>query len=157
VGADGRGYLIEKESDAYAFDVRGADVFLTLEPGVRIVFQEDMAMTVADGAGIAALGTSTAPVVLTGAQPTRGFWRGFRTFSDTPNQRFDRARQLAEKRWAESGRRQIAPCPVGFDCSTLRAGGRHRRRAGRESGALVGGSRAGTALFQNGSGLRAEG
>lgn len=85
----GDGYLIEKESDAYAFDVRGADAFLTLEPGVRIVFQEDMAMTVADGAGIAALGTSAAPVVLTGAQPTRGFWRGFRTFSDNPNQRFD--------------------------------------------------------------------
>lgn len=86
----GDGYLIEQESDRYAFDVRGADAFLTLEPGVRIVFQEDMAMTVAGGAGIAALGTEAAPVVLTAEQPTRGFWRGFRVFSANANSRFDR-------------------------------------------------------------------
>src|SRR5690606_8069700 len=85
----GDGYLIERESDRYAFDVRGADAFLTLAPGVRVVFQEDMAMTVAAGAGIAALGTGASPVVLTAEQPTRGFWRGFRVFSANANSRFD--------------------------------------------------------------------
>lgn len=85
----GDGYLIEQESSRYAFNVRGADAFLTLEPGVRIVFQEDMGMTVAAGAGIAARGTQADPVVLTAEQPTRGFWRGFRVLSANAQNQFD--------------------------------------------------------------------
>jgi len=79
------GYLIEQVSNRYAFDVAGPAGDLRLAPGVRIVFEDDMAMTVAAGGRLRAEGTAAAPVVLTGATGGRGSWRGLRIFSAADN------------------------------------------------------------------------
>ncbi|PAP75635.1 Ig-like domain-containing protein [Rubrivirga marina] len=81
----GDGYLVEQESDRYAFDVAGPDGDLRLAAGVRIAFEDDMAMTVAAGGRLRAEGTAAEPVVLTGAMAGRGSWRGLRVFSAADN------------------------------------------------------------------------
>ncbi len=49
---------------------------LTIEPGVTIEVAEDGGIRAEDGGRIVADGTSTAPIVFTGSQATRGHWRG---------------------------------------------------------------------------------
>lgn len=116
----GSGYKITQQANRYAFDVRGADAFLTLEPGVSIFFEDDMAMTVADGAGISAVGTDEARIRLTTRQEIAaeanegdGRWRGFRTFSDNPNQVFEKVFILRAGGDSHSGSVQPANVWVG--------------------------------------------
>jgi hypothetical protein len=66
-------YRILQTSDRQAFFVRG---WLTLDPGVEIRFEEDMAMLVSEGGGLTAVGRDTDPIVLTGTQQVPGHWRG---------------------------------------------------------------------------------
>ncbi len=54
------------------FGVQGT---LTLGPGAVLEFEQDQAMTVSGGS-LMAMGTAQAPIRLTGAQHTRGSWRG---------------------------------------------------------------------------------
>lgn len=62
------------------------DATLTLQPGVRIVFEQDYKMSV-DGK-LYAVGTEDNPIVFTGAESTRGFWAGLRIYNSnsTDNQ-----------------------------------------------------------------------
>ena len=63
------------------FQVYGS---LALGPGVELRFEADQSMRVQDGAGLAAVGTSDQPVVITGTEAVPGHWRGL-VFADTDN------------------------------------------------------------------------
>lgn len=52
------------------------DHHITLAAGARLVFEVDTGVTVADTGALTAQGTAQTPIVLTGAEPTRGYWRG---------------------------------------------------------------------------------
>ena len=73
-------YHILEGSGQSAFQVTG-DGFLALEPGVTLIFDEDLGMVV-KGKGISAVGTADKPVMLTGREKTRGYWKGL-YISDT--------------------------------------------------------------------------
>jgi hypothetical protein len=49
---------------------------MTIEAGARLVFKQDIGMYVRSDASLAANGTSSAPIVMTGEQQTRGYWGG---------------------------------------------------------------------------------
>lgn len=66
-------YRILQDPAREAFNVGGS---LTLDPGVTIRFEGDMAMLVSNGGALTAVGTSSDPIVLTGTQHTPGHWRG---------------------------------------------------------------------------------
>lgn len=51
---------------------------LTLEAGTRLVFDAGASLELNSGGQIVAIGTASSPVVLTGVEPTRGFWKGVR-------------------------------------------------------------------------------
>ncbi len=55
---------------------------LALEPGVVIEFGEDAGLGLASDGRMTAEGTEDQPIVLTGAEQQRGYWRGLR-FSDS--------------------------------------------------------------------------
>ncbi|MTI22667.1 hypothetical protein E1176_16665 [Fulvivirga sp. RKSG066] len=60
------------------------DAKLTIEPGVKIIFANDVHMDVDDGA-LVAQGTSTEHIVFTGVTESVGFWRGIFIFSNDVN------------------------------------------------------------------------
>ncbi len=49
---------------------------LIIDPGVKIVFTDDIGLKVTPTGSINAVGTSTEPIVLTGTTTTAGFWKG---------------------------------------------------------------------------------
>jgi hypothetical protein len=61
-----------------------AAVKLTLSPGVTIIFSADTSLNISTDQVLVAAGTAADPILLTGAQPQRGFWRGV-NFSGTLN------------------------------------------------------------------------
>ncbi len=67
-------------------DVKG--VTLTIEPGVVIQFTQNSSLRMLDFGAMKALGTSTNPILFTGAQATKGFWKGliFESTNNTDNQ-----------------------------------------------------------------------
>ena len=59
---------------------------LTIDPGVKVYFQADTGLTVAEDGTLRAVGTDTKPVTFTGEQPVRGHWRGLSFYnSDNDN------------------------------------------------------------------------
>ncbi|MGI5864172.1 MAG: hypothetical protein ACOX6T_19250 [Myxococcales bacterium] len=56
--------------------VIGDAVRLTLKPGVKVIFSEDVALRFTGEQVLVATGTADEPILLTGAQPQRGFWKG---------------------------------------------------------------------------------
>ncbi len=68
----------------------GDDDFLTLEPGVIFKFGASTDFVVGDGASLTANGTLANPIVLSGEQPTAGFWRGLEfNFSNNLNNQLE--------------------------------------------------------------------
>ncbi|MBA2661551.1 MAG: hypothetical protein H0U74_04605 [Bradymonadaceae bacterium] len=55
---------------------------LRIEPGVRLTFAQDAGIAVRDDGRLRAVGTAEKPVVFTGLESRRGFWRGLQ-FLDT--------------------------------------------------------------------------
>ncbi len=51
---------------------------LTLQPGVKIVFEQGRTMSVQDGARLYAVGTESNPIIFTGVESERGYWGGLR-------------------------------------------------------------------------------
>jgi len=51
-------------------------VRLTLQPGVTIIFSADVGLGFSADQVLIAAGTAAEPILLTGAQATRGFWKG---------------------------------------------------------------------------------
>ena len=49
---------------------------LTIAPGATLKFAQGASLTIDAGASINALGTSSSPIVITGAQATPGYWNG---------------------------------------------------------------------------------
>jgi hypothetical protein len=58
--------------------VIGDAVQLTLEPGVIIVFSEDVGLTFTGDQALVAAGTAEEPILLTGALQAPGYWKGVR-------------------------------------------------------------------------------
>jgi hypothetical protein len=56
--------------------VIAAGVTLTFDPGVKIIFSQDVGLHFAENDALVASGTAVDPILLTGAQPERGFWEG---------------------------------------------------------------------------------
>ena len=56
----------------------GGDARLTIDPGVTIYFEQDTRLLVGSGAELVAAGTVNQPIVLTGTESTRGYWRGLK-------------------------------------------------------------------------------
>lgn len=54
---------------------------LTIEPGVTIAFEQDAGMNFTDKSSIKMLGTAEKPIVLTGKEKIKGFWKGVGTGS----------------------------------------------------------------------------
>lgn len=67
---------------AKATPTLASGVVLTLEPGVEIVFSLDVGLSFTGDQGLVAVGTAAEPIVLRGAEATRGFWTGL-SFSET--------------------------------------------------------------------------
>jgi hypothetical protein len=67
-------------------DVKG--VTLTIEPGVVIQFAQNASLRMIDFGAMKANGTSASPILFTGAQKTKGFWKGliFESTNNTDNQ-----------------------------------------------------------------------
>jgi hypothetical protein len=61
---------------ADASPILAASVRLTLSPGVTILFAQDTGLALSGNQVLIAAGTAAEPILLTGAQPVRGFWRG---------------------------------------------------------------------------------
>lgn len=51
-------------------------VTITLQPGVKIIFSSEVGLTISADQVLQAVGTQAEPIILTGAMPTRGFWKG---------------------------------------------------------------------------------
>ncbi|HNP19872.1 MAG TPA: hypothetical protein PKL31_15645 [Fulvivirga sp.] len=49
---------------------------LTIEPGVRIVFEDDRGMSINSGGALVAVGNSTENIIFTGVQKEVGYWKG---------------------------------------------------------------------------------
>ena len=49
---------------------------LTIEPGVVAAFEASRMLRISSTGGISAAGTAQEPIILTGVQPTRGYWGG---------------------------------------------------------------------------------
>lgn len=58
------------------------DATLTVAAGATIVFDEDAGMELVKTATLIADGTSGSPITFTGAEKTRGYWRGIYSISD---------------------------------------------------------------------------
>jgi hypothetical protein len=67
-------------------DVKG--VTLTIEPGVVVQFAQNASLRMLDFGAMKAVGTSAKPLLFTGAQKTKGFWKGliFESTNNTDNQ-----------------------------------------------------------------------
>jgi hypothetical protein len=74
-------YIVDGELDIKA-------VTLTIEPGVTIQFTQNSSLRALDFGAIKANGTSAKPILFTGAQNTKGFWKGliFESTNNTDNQ-----------------------------------------------------------------------
>lgn len=59
------------------------DARLTIEPGVRIEFKQDVRLIVKPNGQLVAQGSSEKPIVLSGAEPTPGFWGGIVIYSES--------------------------------------------------------------------------
>lgn len=66
-------YVVEGDVTLYAQ--------LTIEPGVRVEFDANTALIIEEEGSVVAEGTSSDPIVLTGATQTAGFWRGVLIYS----------------------------------------------------------------------------
>ena len=62
--------------------VIAAGVTLTLAPGAKLVFSSETALLIDAAQSLQAIGTQEEPIILTGALPVRGHWRGLK-FSGT--------------------------------------------------------------------------
>ncbi|EGV42352.1 hypothetical protein BZARG_2559 [Bizionia argentinensis JUB59] len=58
---------------------------LTIEPGVVIAFKQDAGMEFKDGSSFKMKGTAEKPIILTGKEQTKGFWRGIHSESSNAN------------------------------------------------------------------------
>ena len=67
-------------------DVKG--VVLTIEPGVTIQFAQNASLRMVDFGAMKAIGTTANPILFTGKQSTKGFWKGliFESSNNTDNQ-----------------------------------------------------------------------
>jgi hypothetical protein len=74
-------YIVDGE-----IDIKG--VTLSIEPGVSIQFTQNSSLRAIDFGAIKANGTSAQPILFTGAQNTKGFWKGliFESTNNTDNQ-----------------------------------------------------------------------
>lgn len=74
-------YIVDGE-----LDIKG--VTLSIEPGVTIQFTQNSSLRALDFGAIKANGTSAAPILFTGVQNTKGFWKGliFESTNNTDNQ-----------------------------------------------------------------------
>lgn len=57
---------------------------LRIEPGTRLIFSQAGGMTIRNDGRLSAVGTAEDPIVFTGLDTTRGYWRGL-MFVDTPS------------------------------------------------------------------------
>ncbi|UCE60854.1 MAG: hypothetical protein JSU63_03710 [Phycisphaerales bacterium] len=64
----------------------GVDALLTLEPGARLVFNQNEEMTVWSEGRLSAVGTADVPITFTGAETTSGYWRGLRFYHSNSDQ-----------------------------------------------------------------------
>ena len=58
---------------------------LTIDPGVVIAFEQDAGLEFKDKSSFKMEGTAKKPIILTGKEKTKGFWRGIHTESPSPN------------------------------------------------------------------------
>ena len=67
-------------------DVKG--VTLTIEPGVTIQFAQNASLRMVDFGAMRAIGTTANPILFTGKQNTKGFWKGliFESTNNSENQ-----------------------------------------------------------------------
>jgi hypothetical protein len=56
--------------------VIGAAVRITMEPGVKVIFSESVGLGFSADQVLVAAGTASDPILLTGAEQRRGFWKG---------------------------------------------------------------------------------
>ncbi|MDP1917991.1 MAG: hypothetical protein Q8L14_17235 [Myxococcales bacterium] len=64
-----------------------AGVTLTLAPGAKLVFSSETALLIEAAQSLQAIGTQDEPIILTGALPVRGHWRGLKlTGTTVPSQ-----------------------------------------------------------------------
>lgn len=64
-----------------------AGVTLTLAPGAKLVFSSETALLIDAAQSLQAIGTQDEPIILTGALPVRGHWRGLKfTGTTVPSQ-----------------------------------------------------------------------
>ena len=63
-------------------------VVLTIEPGVTIQFAQNASLRMIDFGAMKAIGTAANPILFTGKQSTKGFWKGliFESTNNTENQ-----------------------------------------------------------------------
>lgn len=52
------------------------DALLTLSPGSRLEFEQDVGIDISDEGRLSAVGTEASPITFTGAEEERGFWKG---------------------------------------------------------------------------------
>ena len=67
--------------------VIAAGVTLTFDPGVKIIFSKDVGLSFSETNALIASGTAADPILLTGAEPERGYWVGliFDSVQNTAN------------------------------------------------------------------------
>lgn len=84
----GDGYLILRRFANYAFNVKDGG-WLTLEPGVLMLFQDDMGLLVGSDGALTAVGSQDAPIVFRGEEEVAGYWRGLRFISGDARNELD--------------------------------------------------------------------
>ncbi|MFB6096080.1 MAG: right-handed parallel beta-helix repeat-containing protein [Haloferacaceae archaeon] len=129
---------------------------VTIEPGATLAFGQDAGFSMRNGAGaLTAVGTSDEPIVFTGGQHTRGYWRGL-YFDEVNDARNELAHCVVEYGGSEAFSRASDPANVAVtrgarlsveDCTVRGSGG---YGLGRGAGTRV--STSGNAFSNNARG-----
>jgi len=94
------------------------DATLTVEPGVEMTFESDVAFWVLTGASLVADGTSSDPITMTATtgNEQKGWWRGVAIYSSSPNNTLDHVEVRYAGSTSMSGISQAAN--IGIDDGT---------------------------------------
>lgn len=76
---------LEASVDYIITCVTRIDGKLTINPGVVIAFEQDAGLEFNDKSSFKMEGTAKKPIILTGKEQIKGFWRGIQTESPSPN------------------------------------------------------------------------
>ena len=69
-----------KVSDSYIVQAE-----LNIDPDVKIIFEKDASLTITTDGSLISQGTSSKPIIFTGVQETKGFWKGIDIESKNPD------------------------------------------------------------------------